>query len=304
METTIMQRTRSVAPRSKHPRDPLECTPVRAAIRRPCPAHFPGIRAEAKKRAKSRVSLHLPQSHTDRCPWRAAGGPASGIGSAVAGAGEPMASTRIVLADEHQLTRAGLRSLLEGRGPFAVVGEASGGAEAVRLVSELRPDVAILEYRLPEMLGPEVIRRARAESLATRWIVVSSLAGREHVQGALRAGASGYLPKSAPVDELLAAVDQVRSGGTHLSTAIVHHVVDVALRRSGRGTSPVESLTRREREVCRLIAEGLSAKEIGVALGVATKTVEVHRSRLMKKVGVRKATGLVRLAIREGMIAA
>ena len=210
-------------------------------------------------------------------------------------------ATRIVLADGEDLIREGIRKILETRADLAVVGEASDGPRAVELIVEKQPEIVVLELLLSRLSGPNVIRRVCAESNAA-CIVLSSFQGRSCVLHALCAGAVGYVAKSSPSKELLDAIDVVRSGRSYLSPSIAGHVIETVTGSAGVEQTGLGLLTGRETEVLQLIAEGLSSKEIAAQLGVSTKTATSHRANLMDKLGIHKASSLVRFAIREGLL--
>jgi DNA-binding NarL/FixJ family response regulator len=209
--------------------------------------------------------------------------------------------TRLILADDHRLVREGLRLILEARGDLRVVAEAGDGEEAVRAVREHKPDIALIDLTMPRVSGSDAIRRIHRER-DTRCIVVSMHEELGFVTQALEAGASGYVVKSASSTELFEAIDAVRSGRSYLSPSIAHWAVEAIAHASARPSSRLRGLTPREREVLRLIAEGLSSKEIAAALRVSAKTVEAHRARLMAKLKVHRASGLVRVALQEGLL--
>jgi DNA-binding NarL/FixJ family response regulator len=208
---------------------------------------------------------------------------------------------RVLLADDHALVRAGLRKLLESLSGVAVVGEAGDGREALALVASKKPDLVLLDITMPGLNGLEAAERIAREHPGTRVILLSMHASEEHVLRALRAGASGYLPKDAALGELELAINAVRKGETYLSPAVSRHVSDY-VRRMGAEAEPRESLTPRQREILQLIAEGQSTKRIAATLGVSVKTVETHRSQLMEKLDIHDVAGLVRYAIRIGLV--
>jgi DNA-binding NarL/FixJ family response regulator len=210
--------------------------------------------------------------------------------------------TTIVVADDHRIVREGLRRLLETRPDFEVVGEASDGEEAVQLVLDKKPDVAIMDIWMPRLSGIDATRRIGRRGLGTKVLVLSMHEGRSYVEEVLRAGAAGYLVKSSSPGDLFAAIDAVRQGNSYLSPAITQQVVDAIARPGDPGPSSLAALTDREREVLQLIAEGLSSKEIAAMLGVTLKTVDSHRSNLMEKLDIHKVSGLVRFAIRAGLV--
>ncbi len=211
-------------------------------------------------------------------------------------------STTIVLADDHILVRQGIRKLLETREDFRIVGEASDGEEAVKLVAEKKPDVALMDLWMPRLSGIDATRRIDKRGLGTKVLVLSMHESRAYVEEVLRAGAAGYIVKNAAADDLIEAIDAVRDGASYLSPAITQQVVDVIARPARASPSGLGVLTDREREVLQLIAEGLSSKEIAAMLGVSLKTIDSHRSNLMEKLDIHKVSGLVRFAIRTGLV--
>lgn len=210
--------------------------------------------------------------------------------------------TEILLADHHRIVRAGVRRILEAREDFAVVAEAGDGEQAVALVLDKRPDVAVMEIGMPGLSGLEAIRRIRQSGASTRCVVLSGHESGGPVEEALRAGASGYVPKSVAPNELLDAIDSVRRGRFYLSPCIAPHVVAAVTRPGEPCGSGISDLTNRERDVLRRIAEGLRSREIADALHLSLKTVETHRSNLMNKLGIHNVANLVRFAIREGLV--
>lgn len=213
---------------------------------------------------------------------------------------------RVVLADDHQLVRAGLRALLQSFADVQVLAECGDGHEALALADRLRPDVLLLDITLPGLNGLEVARRMPKLCPNTRVLILSMHAGGEYVSQALRAGVAGYLIKDSAVDELRVALDAVRAGRTYLSPAISQAVVAGFLHpvEGNTGAALLESLTSRQREILQLIAEGHGTREIAQRLGVSVKTVESHRSQLMDRLQIHDVPGLVRLAIRAGLVSA
>ena len=210
--------------------------------------------------------------------------------------------TTIVVADDHKIVREGVRKLLETRADFTVVGEAADGEEAVAMVIEKKPDVALMDIWMPRLSGIDATRRIEKRGLDTKVLVLSMHTSRTYVEEVLRAGAAGYIVKNAPAEDLLNAIDAVRSGASYLSPVITQQVVEAIARPADASASGVAALTDREREVLQLIAEGLSSKEISGMLGVSLKTVDSHRSNLMQKLDIHKVSGLVRFAIRAGLV--
>ncbi|HKB77133.1 MAG TPA: response regulator transcription factor [Myxococcales bacterium] len=215
-----------------------------------------------------------------------------------------MSILRVVLADDHALVRAGFRSLLEALPGIQVVGEAADGREALRLIGELRPDLALIDIAMPGLNGLEVVGRAAKEQPRTRVIVVSMHAQDEYVRRALVAGAAGYMLKHADGKELEMAIRAVAAGETWLSPSVSKKVV-AAYSESARGGAkdPLELLTGRQREILQLIAEGHSRKEIAQRLQLSVKTVESHRAQLAERLGTRSTAELVRWAVRHGIVA-
>jgi len=209
---------------------------------------------------------------------------------------------RVLLADDHTLFRQGVRSLLDRIAGVDVVAETGDGREALELIDRKRPDIAILDITMPGLNGLEVATRVGKASPATRVVILSMHAGEAYVAQALRAGVAGYLLKDAAAEELEMALRSVGRGETYLSPAISKHVVDGFLGRATADGDPLAGLTGRQREILQLIAEGQSTKEIAAILGVSVKTVETHRAQLMERVGIHDVAGLVRLAIRVGLV--
>jgi DNA-binding NarL/FixJ family response regulator len=208
---------------------------------------------------------------------------------------------RILLADDHALVRAGIRVLLESLEGVEVVGEASDGHETLRLIGEQHPDLALLDISMPGLNGLEATARAAKEYPRTRVIVLSMHADDEYVYRAFRAGAAGYLLKNADRRELELAVRAVARGEVWLSPAVSKKVI-AAISGGKHLEDPVEVLTPRQREILQLVAEGHSTKEIAQRLDLSVKTVESHRSQLMERLGIHDVSGLVRYAIRLGIV--
>lgn len=211
-------------------------------------------------------------------------------------------SRRIVLADDHQLVRAGLRSLLDKEPDLQVVAEAADGREAVRLVTQHEPDLAILDIGMPNLNGIEATRQIRAAVPQTKVIALSMHAGAQFVGGMFEAGASAYLLKDSAYEELLEAVRAVLVGRIYLSRDITGVVVQDYVRRAAAAPKVSEtSLTPREREIAQLLAEGRSTKEIAGQLFVSVKTIETHRQHIMEKLKFNSIAELTKYAIREGL---
>ncbi len=209
---------------------------------------------------------------------------------------------RVLLADDHQLFRDGLRALLAVTPGWSVVGEASDGLEALRLCHELRPDLALLDISMPGLNGIEATRRVVVELPATRVLILSMHSDRRFVAEALRAGARGYLLKDSPFPEVVRAMRAAREGHVYLSPAITDVVAqDFAVRVPPAEDSAFKLLSPREREVLQLLAEGHGTKEIAAQLSVSGKTIETHRRQIMEKLGLHSVAELTKYAIREGL---
>ncbi len=213
-----------------------------------------------------------------------------------------MKAIRVLLVDDHTLIRAGIRELLQGLSGIEVAGEAGDGHEALLLAEQLQPDVMLLDIGLPGLNGLEVAARlARLES-PPRVVILSMYTSEEYVLQALRAGAAGYLLKGSAVAELELALRAVVRGETYLSPAVSKRVVDEYVSRTSGTADRLAALTPRQREILQLVAEGHTSKDIAQQLGLSYRTVETHRNQLMKRLGIHDVTGLVRFAVRVGMV--
>jgi DNA-binding NarL/FixJ family response regulator len=213
-----------------------------------------------------------------------------------------MKPLRLLLADDHTLVRAGIRALLQGLPDVEVVGEAGDGHTALRLIGELRPDIALVDISMPGLNGIEVATRATKAWPRTRIIMLSIHADDQYARRALAAGAVGYLLKNAERSELDLAVRSVAGGTAWLSPAVSKLVLAAYARGHAVPDDTLESLTPRQREVLQLIAEGNSTKAIARKLAVSAKTVETHRAQLMDRLDIHDIAGLVRYAIRTGIV--
>ena len=212
-------------------------------------------------------------------------------------------SRSIILADDHALVRAGLRSLLETLPGYDVVAEAGDGLKALELVRKHRPDVLLLDITLRGLNGLELAAMLKKQDLPTRILMVSMHAGAEYVARALSAGATGYLIKDSAFDELAAALDTIFLGRRYLSRSLDPEVIKNFEQQAGDTESDLAVLTPRQRQILQLIAEGLGTREIAERLHVSIKTVEAHRAGLMERLGIHDVAGLVRFAIRVGLVA-
>jgi len=208
---------------------------------------------------------------------------------------------RVVLADDHALVLAGIRALLERIRGVEVLAEAGDGQEALRLIKELHPDIILLDIAMPVLSGLDVLRETTANFPELRVIILTVHETEEYAMYALRNGAAGFVPKSAASAELEVALKTVASGEIYLSTEISKHAV--ANQYSGGSvSSQLVELTPRQREVLKMIAKGHSTKDIARTLEISAKTVETHRAQLMERLQIFDVAGLVRFAIRTGLI--
>lgn len=211
----------------------------------------------------------------------------------------PPPSRRVVLADDHVIFRQGLRALLEQEG-VTIVGEASDGRAAARLCEAERPDIAILDVAMPLLNGVDAAHEIRRQCSQTRIVLLTMYAEEPYVLASLRAGVSGYVLKSSAAGDLIQAISAVSRGEIYLSPGVSRTVVQAFLAGAPVADDP---LSVREREVLQLIAEGKNMKEIGDLLGISARTAETHRARIMDKLAIRDLPGLVRYALRRGLIA-
>ena len=213
-----------------------------------------------------------------------------------------MSSIRVLLADDHDLFRAGIRSLLRSFTDVEVVGEAANGREALHLIEANPPDVVLMDILMPELNGLDATARIASKFPDVRVIILSMNAAEEYVLQALRAGAAGYLLKTVSLIELELAIKAVSRGETYLSSALSKSVVeDYFNRATGHGNS-IGRLTMRQREVLQLLAEGSRTKEIARKLDLSVKTIEMYRAQLMESLDIHDIPGLVRYAVRIGLI--
>jgi DNA-binding NarL/FixJ family response regulator len=208
-----------------------------------------------------------------------------------------------VLVEDHALVRAGIRSLLEKLADLEVVAEAGDGRTALTLIAQHQPDVVLMDIKMAGLNGLEATARIVRDLPGVRVVILSMYANEEYVIQALRAGASGYLLKDAGTAELEVAVRAAAQGETYLSPAISRRMIQDYLQVVGGEGGALEQLTPRQREVLQLVAEGHSVKEIARVLHVSVKTVETHRAQLMERLDIHDVAGLVRYAIRVGLVA-
>lgn len=214
------------------------------------------------------------------------------------------AQIRVLLADDHAVVRKGIRDFLEEDSDIQVVAEAADGEQALRLIEELRPDVAVLDIQMPRLSGVEVTARARSRCPEVRVLILSAYDYDPYVFAALRAGAAGYVMKTARSSELTHAVHTIHSGGSALDPQITRKVVEHMTSGSpyGRGEGMVEHPSEREMEVLRLVARGLGNRDIAQAMGISHRTVQGHLANLFGKMGVNSRTEAALQAVKLGWI--
>jgi DNA-binding NarL/FixJ family response regulator len=203
----------------------------------------------------------------------------------------------VLIADDHGLVREGMERLLESHSDIRLCAQAANGEEALRAIEEHRPDVVVLDVGMPRLGGLETLRLLRERYPGTRALLISVRGDRTLVDSAIRLGADGYLLKDSRAEEIVEAIRDIAGGGNHFGVGLAPAPGEV-----DAGAGPFHRLSTRELQVLRKIAEGLSAKSIAVDLSVSPKTVEAHRTSLMRKLGWRKATELVRYAVRYGLL--
>jgi two-component system response regulator NreC len=208
----------------------------------------------------------------------------------------------VLLVDDHPIIRQGLRNLIAGAGDLQVIGEAADGIEALREIELRKPDIVLIDLMMPNLNGFEVLSQVRKLSPATRPIVFSMHGAEPYVVQALRAGAQGYVLKDAGPGEVVAAIRSVMRGDRYLSEPLRSRLEASTARVEDVPLDSHDSLTTRELEVLQMTAEGRSSAEIGKILGISPRTVEIHRGNLMRKLGLRNQTALIRYAINRGIL--
>ena len=209
---------------------------------------------------------------------------------------------KVLLVDDHEVVRGGLRSLLEQESDMDVVADVGDGQRAIDLARELHPNVVVMDISMPGLNGTVATKRILADSRGVKVLALSAHTDRRFVSDMLKAGATGYLPKSCAPEELVKAIREVHAGGIYLSPKIAGVVVEGFVQAEPLGDEVAGvRLSDREREVLQLIAEGRSSKEIGVAFHISARTVDTHRQRLMDKLGIHTVAELTKFAVREGL---
>lgn len=209
----------------------------------------------------------------------------------------------ILLADDHPIVRQGMKHLLDAESDLTIVGEAADGLQTVQLVEKLRPNVLIVDMMMPGLNGLEILRQVKKRSPATYSIVLSMQSADAYVVEALKSGASGYILKDTGPSELINAVRQVLQGQRFLSPKLSERLINAYLQSSNQTVlDPYETLTEREREVLQLASEGLTTPEIARRLSISPRTAELHRGKMMHKLGLRSHTDLIRYALQRGIL--
>ena len=210
-------------------------------------------------------------------------------------------STRVLLVDDHQVVRDGLRSYLKAEADITVVGEAENGAQAIDAARTLQPDIVIMDITMPDLNGVGATKEILRLNDDTEVIALSMQADKRFVIEMLEAGASGYVTKHAPMEEVVLAIRAAMSGKKYLSPDIAHYLIEDRLNSSEGVSSNTKTISNREREVLQLVAEGKSTKEIANFLHLSEKTVSGHRQSIMTKLGLHSIAALTKYAIREGL---
>jgi DNA-binding NarL/FixJ family response regulator len=209
----------------------------------------------------------------------------------------------VLLADDHPIVRQGMKHLFEIESDVTVVGEAADGLQTVQLVEKLKPNVLIVDMMMPGLNGLEILRQVKKRSPATLSIVLSMQSADAYVVEALKAGASGYVLKDSGPSELMSAVRQVLQGQRFLSPKLSERLINAYIQTSDKtAPDPYETLTDREREVLQMASEGLTTPEIARRLSISPRTAELHRGRMMNKLGLHNQTDLIRYALKRGIL--
>ena len=211
-----------------------------------------------------------------------------------------MSRARVLLVDDHTIFREGIRALLTGYDELEIVGDAANGRDAVEKVCQIEPDVVLMDIAMPLMDGLEATRRISKETPSTKVIILTQYVEKEYILAVFKSGASGCLPKNVAVSELVSAIHAVNNGETYLHSSVASLLVGDYLKRIKE--DPFDSLTRREREVLKLVAESRTNNEIAELLAISVKTVLGHRANIMEKLDIHNRTDLIKYAIRKGLI--
>lgn len=213
-----------------------------------------------------------------------------------------MTKIRVLLADDHAVLRAGIRALLDMQHDIEVIGEAGDGQQAIERVRALQPDIILMDIGMPGLDGMAATRQIKETFPQTRILILTQHENKEYVLPALKIGASGYVLKRAEGDELITAIRAVHAGGTFLDPAVAGVLADDARREPGAPSDPFDALTEREREVLTLLAQGKTYQQIAEILFISPKTVDYHRTNLMRKLSLDNRTELTRYALQRGLV--
>jgi two-component system, NarL family, response regulator NreC len=211
--------------------------------------------------------------------------------------------TRILICDDHTLFVEGLKAMLRNESSLEIVGEARNGRQAVELVRELKPDLLLMDVSMPDMNGFDATRRIHLSDPSVKVLILTMHDEEELVTRCLEAGAAGYIIKDAPASQLLYAIEMVQKGERYLSPVVLKKVLDTYVKNTKRPQTSYDRLSPREREVLKLLAEGRSVKEIASLLNLSVKTVDAHKTNLMKKIDVHDRSELIKYAIQKKLIA-
>ena len=211
-------------------------------------------------------------------------------------------TTGVLLCDDHELFREGIKAILQGEPGIEVLGEARNGREAVEMALRLRPAVALMDMEMPELNGLEATRRIRRADSGVHVLMLTMYAEEDLVARCMEAGAAGYMLKDMPTSQLVFAIEAVSRGGKYISPQALKGMVEHYMERSAQKGTQYDSLTDREREIVKLLAEGLSGKQVAARLNLSTKTVDVHKTNLMRKLDVHGRAELTKWAIRNKVI--
>lgn len=214
-----------------------------------------------------------------------------------------MSAVRIVLADDHEVVRAGMKAMLAAHGGIEVVGEARNGEEAIAQARQLKPDVVVMDLSMPVLDGAEATMRLTRELPGIKVLVLTSHADRGNLMRLMEAGAAGYVLKRAAADELVRAIREIAEGSTYVDPGLAKNLLRNSLGLPRSRAAASESLSEREEAVLRAIAWGKSNKEIAGELEISTKTVETYKARIVEKLGLRSRTEMVRYALARGWLA-
>lgn len=211
-------------------------------------------------------------------------------------------STTVMLCDDHTLFREGIKAILAGEPSLEIIGEAENGREAVNLALELRPDVVLMDVSMPDLGGVEATKRILQANPRCKVVILTMYEQEDVIDRCLEAGASGYVLKDAPRGDLLHAIDIVRGGGRYLSSRALKKIVKRHVKHAKAGASSYERLSDREKEVLKLLADGLTLKEIAQRLTVSVKTADAHKTNMMRKLDLHDRSEVIKYAIQHGLI--